>query len=115
MCVFVCMYIHVYNCTCTCTCLHNNQLLCVCICVHTIFPPLPVAADSGILQVQREDEGSLHVKDMPLDGLVILEVPCTSPTVPVGPTLSVHPTLPVGGAEACQKTANINEPWSVIF
>eukprot|EP00731_Ephydatia_muelleri_P029976 Em0021g499a len=54
------------------------------------------AAKDGIQQVRHEDELSLHVEDMPLDGVVIMEVSCRSPP------------LQVGVVEASQKPASID-------
>ena len=66
-------------------------------------PFVTAAAQDGIQQVRHEDELSLHVEDMPLDGVVILDVPCRSPP------------LQVGMAEASQKTASADMQWSVVI
>ena len=47
--------------------------------------------------MRREDEIALRVEDMPLDGLVIMEVPCRSPA------------LKVGVADVCQQVKNIDK------
>ena len=67
------------------------------------MPFLSAAAKDGIQQVRHEDELSLHVEDMPLDGVVIMEVSCRSPP------------LQVGVVEASQKPASIDIQRSVTI